>query len=93
MVAAYYDKETLVGWCASVSDGVRHAFIIDLIVDPEWQRQGLGTRLLANISQEFEKSGIGIIHADFTSENASFYESCGFQSSFAGIMHLAENQP
>lgn len=78
----------LVGWCAALSDGVRHAFLIDVIVDPGWRRRGVGRRLVDLAVGALRESGIEIVHVDFTSEHADFYERCGFRPSLAGILEL-----
>jgi GNAT superfamily N-acetyltransferase len=36
----------LIAWCAILSDSVRHAVLLDVIVHPEWQRQGIGLALV-----------------------------------------------
>ena len=45
-VAAYDDDRRLVGWCAAISDGVRHGFLVDVMVSPRWQRRGVGRAMV-----------------------------------------------
>ncbi|MHC4339229.1 MAG: GNAT family N-acetyltransferase [Planctomycetota bacterium] len=83
LTAAAYDGDRLVGWCASVGDGVRHLFLIDLIVHPDFQRKGIGRALVEHMVAEAD---VELIHADFTPEHAAFYEACGFRLGRAGIL-------
>lgn len=79
----------LVAWCAILSDGVRHAVLLDVIVHPRWQRQGIGRALLARAVAHIAAHGISIVHVDFTPENAAFYQRCGFSIGMGGILDLA----
>jgi GNAT superfamily N-acetyltransferase len=78
----------LVAWCAILSDGVRHAVLIDVIVHPRWQRRGVGRALVARAIEHIASRGITIVHVDFTPENAAFYERCGFSIGLGGIYHI-----
>jgi len=84
--AAYDGKGRLVGWCASVDDGVRHAFLVDVIVHPDLQRRGIGSALLGRVVAAELAAGISIVHADFAASTAPFYERNGFRPSAAGIL-------
>ena len=41
-----FDIEKLVGFIQVCWDGGSHAFLLDTVVDPDWQRQGIGTSLV-----------------------------------------------
>ena len=84
--SAYDEADHLMGWCSAVSDGARHAFIVDVIVSPEHQRQGIGRELLLRVVDGEREKGISIIHADFARPEAGFYERCGFRIGLAGIL-------
>lgn len=77
---------TLIAWCAIVSDGVRHAILLDVIVHPWFQRQGIGRELVKQAIQHIRSHGISIIHVDFLPEKANFYERCGFKIGLGGII-------
>jgi len=84
-VSGFDPSGSLRAWCAILSDGVRHAVLLDVIVHPDYQRQGVGTALVARAIQHIQVHGISIIHVDFIPEHAPFYEQCGFQIGLGGI--------
>jgi ribosomal protein S18 acetylase RimI-like enzyme len=75
----------LVAWCAILSDGIRHAVLIDVIVHPNWQRQGVGRELVAVAVKHIQDYLISIIHVGFEPEHKTFYERCGFRTGLGGI--------
>ena len=81
---AAYDDEVLVGWCAVLSDSIRHGFFVDVIVHPAWQRRGIGKSIVQKAVEQLLSKGITIIHADFSHENVPFYERCGFRIGSGG---------
>ena len=87
-IGVFDRRDQLVGWCAILSDGVRHSILIDVIVHPSRQRQGLGQRIVSAAVDHCRQQGVSIIHVDFTPENRGFYEKCGFRIGLAGIINL-----
>ncbi len=85
-VSGFDDTGKLVAWCAILSDGLLHAVLIDVIVHPAWQRQGIGQTLVRNAIEFIQQHRMRIIHVDFLPEHQTFYERCGFQPSLAGII-------
>ena len=85
-VSGFDDTGKLVAWCAILSDGVRHAVLIDVIVHPAWQRQGIGLALVTEAIKRIQEHGISIIHVDFVPEHQAFYERCGFETGLGGII-------
>lgn len=79
----------LVGWCAVLSDRVRHGMLLDVIVHPDWQRKRIGRTIVGRAVAQLADWGVEIVHVDFLPENAEFYRRCGFRSSKAGILELA----
>ena len=79
----------LIAWCAILSDGVRHAVLLDVIVHPAYQRKGVGKALVATVVKHIQAHGITIIHVDFEPETTAFYQACGFQVGFSGIIELS----
>jgi GNAT superfamily N-acetyltransferase len=85
-VSGFDSMGTLVAWCAVLSDGVRHAVLLDVIVHPAYQRQGVGRKLVATAIEHIQTQAISIIHVDFLPEYTSFYEKCGFSIGLGGII-------
>lgn len=75
---AAYSNNKIVGIIRVVGDGFSVVFIQDLLVYPEYQRQGIGTALLKKILGEY--SGVYQLHllTDNTEKTVAFYKSLGF---------------
>lgn len=91
-VAAYDSEENLIGWCAAITDGIRHAFFVDVIVHPFWQRRGIGTSMVRKAIEEIRGNGITLAHVDFARERASFYEQCGFTICGGGMIEFKNHK-
>jgi GNAT superfamily N-acetyltransferase len=66
----------LVGVCRAITDGVWYALIVDLIVSPDFQRQGLGRRLLESVCEALV--GVRQVHLFSTRGSETFYEKSAF---------------
>ena len=75
-----YDEETLVGIGRMVSDGVVHAMIYDMIVDPAYQGQGIGTRVLRRLVERCRLAHIRDIQLFCARGKRPFYEKNGFSA-------------
>jgi ribosomal protein S18 acetylase RimI-like enzyme len=84
-VAAFGPDGRLVGWCALLSDGVRHAVLLDVIVHPDFQRKGIGREIVARALAHARERGVSVIHVDFNPDNTRFYARCGFRIGLGGI--------
>ena len=80
------DEDRLIAFVNVISDGIGNAFLVDLIVDPEFQRQGLGRRLVQRAVSELTADGIKSIEAIFQRRHRGFYRKCGFHIVDAGII-------
>lgn len=89
-----HDDDALVGFVRAVWDGGRHAFVLDTIVEPALQGQGLGTMLLAALAQDCRDRGVQWLHVDFEPHLEQFYRAVGFRPTRAGRIDLtAESGP
>ena len=80
VLAALNDEGKLVGILRAVGDGASILFIQDILVYPEYQHQGIGTKLL-QLSLEKYKNVYQIqLATDDSTKTVSFYESNGFTS-------------
>jgi GNAT superfamily N-acetyltransferase len=86
-VAAFLGAR-LIGFVNVATDGGLHAFLLDPTVDPEYQRQGIGTRLVQLAVEETRVRGCEWLHVDFEPQLTPFYIAVGFQMTAAGVMHL-----
>ena len=52
-ILAAYDDDKLVGILRAVGDGASIVFLQDLIVLPEYQRQGIGSQLMRRVMEKY----------------------------------------
>jgi len=83
-----FDAEKLVGFVNVAWDGGIHAFILDTCVDPDYRRQSVATRLVQAAAELAKARGAKWLHVDFERHLTSFYRSCGFGETAAGLMAL-----
>lgn len=86
-----YDGERLVGWVSLVSDGVHHAFLADVLVDPEYHRRGIGRELVRRAIDTLSARGVSLFHVDFAKENTAFYQACGFRIDRGGYLERPQS--
>lgn len=73
-----YSGEELIGIIRVVGDGFSVVFIQDLLVFPEYQRQGIGTALLKKIMEEYNDVYQLHLLTDNTEKTVAFYKNLGF---------------
>lgn len=84
-----FDGEEIVGFVQVCWDGGSHAFLLDTVVDPARQRQGIGEHLVNRARQEAHNAGCQWIHVDFEPHLEDFYiRTCGFHPTAAGLISL-----
>ncbi len=76
-VLAYAD-ERLVGAGRAISDGEREALIVGVVVLPAYQRQGIGSRMMAALTEALK--GTAILLTCEEDENVPFYRKAGFRT-------------
>ncbi len=77
MVSAYAD-DRLVGFGRILSDGILHALIVDLIVLPQYQGQGIGASLLDKLVAQCQAHGVRDIQLFCAKGKEGFYARYGF---------------
>lgn len=82
------DDGELCGFVHACWDGGAHAFVLDTVVHPDYQRRGIGRALLARLRQQVRAAGCTWLHVDFEPRDAEFYRACGFSPTLAGLQHL-----
>ena len=85
-----YDGANLIGFVNLAWDGGIHAFLLDTTVHPEWQRRGIGRRLVQEAARVAAERGMHWLHVDYEPHLEKFYRDCGFRPTLAGLLHLQE---
>lgn len=73
-----YFHDQLIGIIRIVGDGYSVVFIQDLLVYPEYQRQGIGTALLKKVLHEYHNAYQLHLLTENTEKTIQFYQSLGF---------------
>ena len=73
-----YENEKLLGIIRTVGDGCSIVYIQDILVLPEYQRQGIGKALLNEILEIYTNVYQKVLLTDNTERTISFYKSLGF---------------
>jgi ribosomal protein S18 acetylase RimI-like enzyme len=76
-VAHAYHGDRLVGFARAISDGVTNAYISSVMVDPEFQRRGIGRQLIDQLVAG-KPTVRFVLHARETAVATAFYAALGF---------------
>lgn len=79
VITAWHD-ELLVGLARCLSDDVAIVYIQDVLVRPQYQRQGLGTHLIEACLARYQHVRMCVLLTDTDPGTARFYERLGFSS-------------
>lgn len=80
-----FDGERLVGYAAVVGNGVTDAYIQDVMVHPDCQRQGVGSQLMERVLTRLKAEGVYMVSVIYGEETLRpFYEKFGFFTMLAG---------
>ncbi len=80
-----WDEDRLVGSTRVITDGVYYATIWDVIVHPDYRRQGVGYRLVEAAAAPFRHRGFSYIALYSVVGMEPFYERLGFRRHPAGM--------
>ena len=75
-----YNNEKLVGFGRMLSDGIAHAVLFDVIVLPEFQGNGIGSKIMEKLLKECRRNKIRDIQLFCASGKIVFYEKFGFKA-------------
>ena len=78
LISARDENGKLIGFLRAVGDGYSILYIQDIIVLPEYQRQGIGTQLLRQTLEHFNEVYQIILTTDSELKTIAFYEANGF---------------
>lgn len=91
MTAACFAGKDLIGFVDVISDCVDDAFIRNLIVHPDFQRQGIALELLKKVIGKIREDRIKTVNVLFEPELTGLYQKAGFTIISGGIIdHEAE---
>ena len=91
-ISAWTEAGRLVAWTSVVSDNVRHAFLLDVMVHPDVQRRGIGRQVVHRAIDAMRRKGVTAFHVDCAPDRAAFYAKCGFKMCAGGWLDAANLQ-
>ena len=74
-----YRANDLVGFGRIIADGIHHAFIVDMIIHPDFQGKGIGSLLLNKLVKKCKDNKIRDIQLFAAKDKSEFYEKLGFE--------------
>ena len=74
------DGDAVVGLIRLVGDGFSSVLVQDLIVLPNYQRQGIGSALMKEALGDFKEAYQVQLATEQTEKNVGFYRSMGFET-------------
>ncbi len=79
VASAWYNEE-LIGLARVMSDDVSIFYLQDILVEPNYQRKGVGRMLLNNCLERFEHVRTKVLLTDDNKQQLDFYTSLGFEN-------------
>jgi predicted GNAT family N-acyltransferase len=78
-LSVYEDKQ-LIGFGRIISDGVHQSFLCDLIVSPDYRKQGIGTEIVKRLVNYCKTNELTWIQLSCAQGKQPFYERFGFKA-------------
>lgn len=75
-----YDNQRLVGVGRPISDGVLYSFVCDMIVDPKYRNQGIGTKILEMLKEKCRQHSFQRVWLFAATGKTDFYIKNGFDA-------------
>ena len=76
----------LIGYMSILSDGISDAFLLDLMIHPDFQGKQIGRQLVRRGIKDMQDAGIRCVQVTFTENLRDFYARCGFHIFGGGII-------
>jgi len=77
-VFSAWNKETLIGIVRVISDNLTHAYIVGLVVDSKYEKQGIAKELIQRCAKKYSKMRINVETNESTN---GLYKKTGFKKS------------
>jgi len=77
-VISTWDGELLIGFARATSDGIYRATIWDVVIHPDYQGNGLGSKLVETVLSHPRMQKVERVYL-MTTHQQDFYEKIGFQ--------------
>ena len=77
-LCAYNGENDLIGFGRLISDGILYAFICDMIIDPSYQNQGIGSSILKKLISHCKIEKIRVLWLISATDKSGFYKKHGF---------------
>lgn len=90
-VISLWDSEKLIGFARATSDGIYRGAIWDVVIHPDYQGAGLGSKLVETVLSHPRMSRVERVYL-MTTHQQRFYERIGFEYNSTTTMVL-HNQP
>ncbi|MFS0782094.1 GNAT family N-acetyltransferase [Bacillus sp. 1P06AnD] len=75
---SFYHNKSLIGFGRIISDGIYQTFICDVIVHPDYQTKGIGTKIMNALIKKCDQEGIKWIQLFCAKGKEHFYKKLGF---------------
>ena len=72
-----YENDILIAFGRTVDDGKYYAILVDVIVDPEYQRKGIGTIIINSLKEQL--SGYSFVTLTAEPSKKEFYNKIGWK--------------
>lgn len=82
-----FDGSVIVGAGRSITDHVRYAMVLDVVVLPEYQGQGIGTKIMTHLADRSGAENL-VLHAAPGKE--AFYELLGYRRMKTAMARFAD---
>lgn len=86
-VISVWDGTQLIGFARATSDGIYRATIWDVVVDPDYQGRGLGSKLVETLLSHPCMNRVERVYL-MTTHQQAFYQRIGFQPNSSTTMVL-----